>query len=148
MEHRGAVADVGTFLSAADAFVSNSFHEGWSVAASEAAWVGLPVVLSDTGGAAELTGPDGAYGILVPNPIGDPLRVDKRALDDPPRAAAAINEEALAEAILSVARNRERWRRRAPDIRTHARTNLAPGRIASSYADALLSLAHDARETT
>jgi glycosyltransferase involved in cell wall biosynthesis len=147
VEHRGAVADVGTFLSAADAFVSNSFHEGWSVAASEAAWVGLPVVLSETGGAAELTGPDGAFGILVPNPAGDPLRVDKRALVDPPPAAAAINEEALAEALLSVARDRERWRQRAPDIRTRARTTLAPDCIASSYADALLSLAHDARES-
>jgi hypothetical protein len=66
-------------------------------------------------------------------------------LDDPPSDAGSINEQALAEAMLSVARDQAGWRRRASDIRAHARATLAPHVIASSYADALRTLAHDAK---
>ena len=63
-QFRGAVRHIrdaraiGVPLAAADAFVSSSFYEGWSVAASEALWVGRPVVLTECGGAAELVGAD------------------------------------------------------------------------------------------
>ncbi|MDH3424449.1 MAG: glycosyltransferase, partial [Gemmatimonadota bacterium] len=75
---------VGTVLSAADGFVANSFYEGWSVAASEALWVGLPVVLSDVGGSAELVGSASERGLLIPNPSGDPLEVTQASVTRPP----------------------------------------------------------------
>src|SRR5688572_32156072 len=46
-------------LPISDAYVSNSFFEGWSVAASEALWLGLPLVLSECGGSRELIGAEG-----------------------------------------------------------------------------------------
>ena len=66
------VPHVGAILSAADVYVSNSFFEGWSLAASEAAWNGLPLVLSDCGSARQLVGDRGERGVIVPNPLGDP----------------------------------------------------------------------------
>jgi glycosyltransferase involved in cell wall biosynthesis len=63
-------------LAAADGFALDSFFEGWSLASMEALCAGLPVVLTDVGGAREQVGGDPARGYLVTNPIGDPLLVD------------------------------------------------------------------------
>jgi glycosyltransferase involved in cell wall biosynthesis len=63
-------------LAAADGFVLDSFFEGWPLASMEALHAGLPVVLSDMGGAREQVGDDPSRGYLVANPLGDPLRVD------------------------------------------------------------------------
>jgi glycosyltransferase involved in cell wall biosynthesis len=138
----GSVADVGTVLCAADAFVSASFHEGWSVAASEAAWVGRPLVLTDTGGSLELAGADGERGIVVPNPCGDPLTASPRTIVDPPTRAAAASEEALADAMLAVAGSRRAWAGRADEIRAHARVALSPRTFAARYLEVLRSAAH------
>lgn len=135
--HRPSVEAVGAVLSAADAYVSNSFYEGWSVAASEALWVGLPVVLSDCGGAAELVGADGARGVLVPNAVGDPLEVSPALLESPPPGPAADNVAALTRALLGVVDSRASWAGRAGEIRACARSALAPQRMASAYAEVL-----------
>src|SRR5690606_9092723 len=86
------LAHVGTLLAAADGFVSNSFFEGWSVAASEALWAGLPLVLSECGGSRELVGEGGARGHVVPSPAGDALAVGPDTMRAPPEAAAGVNE--------------------------------------------------------
>ena len=67
-------------LAAADGFVLDSFFEGWSLASMEALFAGLPVVLSEVGGAREQIGGDTARGYLVANPLGDPLRVNWEAV--------------------------------------------------------------------
>ena len=51
----GASADVGTWLAAADVFVSTSAHEGLSLAQIEALAAGLPVVATAAGGHEELS---------------------------------------------------------------------------------------------
>ena len=137
VRHVSTVPDVGRVLSAADAFVSNSFYEGWSVAASEAAWTGLPVVLSETGGAVELVGPDSARGVVVPNPCGDPLEVGQDPIARPPETAAAENESALAAALIGMARDRVHWEAKRDEILRHARTTLAPVAIGRRYLEAL-----------
>ena len=63
-------SDAVSLLRAADAFVLNSFFEGWPVAATEAAAAGLPLLLSDVGGAAELVARDQHRSILIPNATG------------------------------------------------------------------------------
>jgi glycosyltransferase involved in cell wall biosynthesis len=73
---RDHVAAPAELLAAADGFVLDSFFEGWSLASMEALYAGLPVVLSDVGGAREQIGEDPARGYLVANPLGDPLRVN------------------------------------------------------------------------
>lgn len=141
----GSVADVGTVLGAADALVSASFHEGWSVAASEAAWVGLPLVLTETGGSVELVGAHGERGFVVANPCGHPLEADPRTIVDPPRGAASASERALAEAMVAVARSRGAWAERAEEIRAHARTVLSPRIFAARYLEVLRSAARGER---
>lgn len=127
-------AHVGSLLSAADAYVSNSFFEGWSVAASEALWAGVPVVASECGGAWELVGEDGARGRVVPNPAGEPLAVGPDTLGAPPPEAARRNEAALADALLEVLEDRPAWAGAAAEIRAWALERLAPHRMAASYA--------------
>lgn len=63
-------------LAAADGFALDSFFEGWSLASMEALCAGLPVVLSEVGGAREQIANDSARGYLVTNPLGDPLKAD------------------------------------------------------------------------
>jgi glycosyltransferase involved in cell wall biosynthesis len=65
-----AESDARTLLAAADAFVLDSFFEGWPVAATEAAAMGLPLILSDVGGARELVQRDPANAVLIANPSG------------------------------------------------------------------------------
>jgi glycosyltransferase involved in cell wall biosynthesis len=69
-----------TLLAAADGFVLDSFFEGWSLASMEALFAGLPVVLSEVGGAREQIGKAPDRGYLVANPLGDPLAVNWESL--------------------------------------------------------------------
>jgi len=64
-------SDAATLLTAGDVFVLNSFFEGWPVAATEALAAGLPLVLSEVGGATELVSRDPQFSIMTPNPAGD-----------------------------------------------------------------------------
>jgi glycosyltransferase involved in cell wall biosynthesis len=73
---RDHLAAPARLLAAADGFVLDSFFEGWPLASMEALYAGLPVVLSDMGGAREQVGDDSSRGYLVANPLGDPLRVN------------------------------------------------------------------------
>ncbi|MGO4105351.1 glycosyltransferase family 4 protein [Leifsonia sp. YAF41] len=69
--HLLATSDARTLLAAADAFVLNSFFEGWPVAATEAWTAGLPLILSDVGGARELIARDPARSVLIANGAGE-----------------------------------------------------------------------------
>ena len=68
----GSQSDVRPFLSAANLFTLTSSSESFPVSSLEAMSMGLPVVLTDVGGAGEQT-VDGLSGLLVPP--GDESRV-------------------------------------------------------------------------
>lgn len=68
--HLLAESDARTLLAASDGFILNSFFEGWPVAATEAEAMGLPLILSDVGGARELVARDPDRSMVVPNPCG------------------------------------------------------------------------------
>ncbi|MDD4052659.1 MAG: glycosyltransferase, partial [candidate division Zixibacteria bacterium] len=57
--------DISTLLGAADVYVSSSLHEGFSIATVEAMASGLPVVVTDSGGPAEIVA-HGHTGLVVP----------------------------------------------------------------------------------
>jgi len=132
---------VGVVLAAADALVSSSFYEGWSVSASEALWVGTPVVLTDCGGARELVGPPGEQrGFVVANPLGDPLTASPELLTSPPPAALAEHRRELAAALARFAAGRPAEVAPEQEIRAWARRQLAPRRLAADYAHILRSV--------
>jgi glycosyltransferase involved in cell wall biosynthesis len=103
---RDHVATPAELLAAADGFVLDSFFEGWSLASMEALFAGLPVVLSDVGGAREQIGGDPARGYLVANPLGDPLSVDWDSVGTA-RFRAQVNRDELVSAMDRLAADRE-----------------------------------------
>ncbi|WP_168225717.1 glycosyltransferase family 4 protein [Pseudarthrobacter sp. NIBRBAC000502771] len=96
-------------LSAADGFVLNSFFEGWALASMEALMSGVPVVMSDVGGAREQLADKPKWGCLVSNPLGDPLVVDWKSMAAS-RFQRQQNREELIAAMLSFSRDRA-WSR-------------------------------------
>ena len=99
-------SDARLLLAGADAFVLDSFFEGWPVAATEAASAGLPLILADFGGARELVSADPDRSVLIPNACGTAESVSDRAVARGRRATRRQgNAVALAQAIDAVATN-------------------------------------------
>lgn len=97
-------SDAQELLTAADAFVLDSFFEGWPVAATEAAAFGLPLLLSDVGGARELVSRDPERSVLIPNATGDAgLVSDARVRSARRRSRRQSNTAALADAVDAIA---------------------------------------------
>jgi glycosyltransferase involved in cell wall biosynthesis len=116
---RGPCPDVSALLAAADAFVLDSFFEGWPLASMEALFAGLPVVLSDVGGAREQVGEDHRRGYVVGNPLGDPEVVDWAGMARA-RFTSQINRAALVEAMCRVIAERDRWRQARVDLKAES----------------------------
>ncbi|MBM7798501.1 glycosyltransferase involved in cell wall biosynthesis [Microlunatus panaciterrae] len=100
-------------LAASDAFILDSFFEGWPVAATEAAMAGLPLILSDVGGAVELVGVSGERGRLCENPAAPAESITladiRRARR---RAASQTNQPQIEQAVLDICREIDDWRAR------------------------------------
>lgn len=125
-------SDARTLLTAVDAFVLDSFFEGWPVAATEAAAFGLPLLLSDVGGARELVQRDAGRSVLIPNASGDASRVsDRRVRAARRRSRRQPNAAALRDAAHAITATvvRERAEGRPP----------AGGDAERSGVDAMLS---------
>ena len=123
-------------LAAADCFVLNSFFEGWPLASMEALSVGLPVIMSDVGGAREQVGDDGSRGYVVPNPIGDPELVSWKAAG---RLCfeTQINKNPLVNAMLSVIRDRVHWAQVRPRIAAASKQRFKASACAERHAHVL-----------
>lgn len=117
---RGHCANAPALLAAADAFVLDSFFEGWSLASMEALASGLPVVMSDVSGAREQLGRDGQRGYLVANPAGPPGSVDWRRIAEL-RFRPQPNRAELVAAMSALVRDGGTWRARRDRLRREAR---------------------------
>jgi glycosyltransferase involved in cell wall biosynthesis len=106
-------------LAAADAFVLDSFFEGWSMASMEAIFTGLPAILSEVGGAREQVGENGRRGLMVENPLGDAEAMDWRSITRV-RFRSQVNRSALVEAMCAVIAERDRWRNGREELRAEA----------------------------
>lgn len=92
-------SDARTLLAAGDVFILDSFFEGWPVAATEAAVAGLPLLLSDVGGARELVACD-PRSVLIPNACGPAGEVtDRRVAAARRRSRHQSNHDELIRAI-------------------------------------------------
>lgn len=144
---RGAVRfiaptpDPAFVFAASDAFVSNSFFEGWSLAATEALWMGRPVILSHCGGAREQTGEDGRLGYLVPNPGGDPATLALQQVQHPSAEVTTVNRNAMQLAVRTLIANRAHWASRSDEIAREARARWSSERMAAEYAAVLRAAA-------
>jgi glycosyltransferase involved in cell wall biosynthesis len=130
----------GALLAAADGFVLDSFFEGWSLASMEALAAGLPVVLSDVGGAREQVGTHGERGYLVTNPIGDPLNVDWRTIRTS-LYSEQPNRDELVAAMSAMIDAREHWLACRDELRAESATRFHPDRALSGHAAVLRSAA-------
>ena len=113
--HLLGTSDAATLLCAADAFVLNSFFEGWPLAATEAVAAGLPLVISETGGATELVQRAAVGSVLVSNASGPAAAVtDARTRAARWRAVHQSNAGEVADAVARVAATVRGTGRRAP----------------------------------
>ena len=103
---RDNLAAPAELLAAADGFVLDSFFEGWSLASTEALCAGVPVALSDVGGAREQIGDDAARGHLVASPLGDPLGVNWESIGAA-RFRVQVNQDELVKALEDLIANRK-----------------------------------------
>ncbi len=106
----GYFPNVESFYPIVDAFLLPSFIEGWSIAMNEAMYYEKPMILTDTGAAAQvIEGND--IGILVPNEYGDTVSLDSELLDRLAYETRNFKTSVdLSDAIESMANNREFWR--------------------------------------
>ena len=123
-------------LAAADCFVLNSFFEGWPLASMEALSAGLPVIISDVGGAREQVGDDGSRGYVVPNPAGDTTWVSWETAGRL-RFKTQHNKNALVDAMTSVVRDREHWARVRTKLATASKYRFSARTCAEQHANIL-----------
>lgn len=98
--------DAAALLTASDGFVLDSFFEGWPVATTEALAAGLPIVVSDTGGARELVARARPGSALIANPAGLAASVsDATVRRARRRARHQPNTDQLGKALRDMARS-------------------------------------------
>lgn len=136
---RGHCGNVPALLAAADGFVLDSFFEGWPLAPMEAMAAGVPVIMSDVGGAREQLGWAGDRGHLVPNPGGEPELVDWARMGDL-RLRPQPNRAELAGAMVSVVDRREYWAASRARLRETAAQMFPPELSARRHAEVLRSV--------
>lgn len=136
---RGHCPNPPALLAAADGFVLDSFYEGWSLASMEALASGVPVVLSDVGGAREqLAG--GRFGYLVANPSGADDLAD-RDLINSLRFRDQPNRRELAAAMSAVIRDWQHWTAQRHRLRGEALARFSPDDCLAGHANVLRSVA-------
>jgi glycosyltransferase involved in cell wall biosynthesis len=128
-------------LAAADGFVLDSFFEGWSLASMEALYAGIPVVLSEVGGAHEQVGENEERGHVIPNPLGDPLRVNWKTMREV-RFARQTNRAALVEAMSSLITERASWLNRRQQLINESATRFHPDMCLRNHAQVLNAAVH------
>jgi glycosyltransferase involved in cell wall biosynthesis len=105
----GYADNVGNLFAMADAFLLPSFVEGWSIAMNEAMAFGKPLLLTDTGGAAEVIENDD-IGILLPTEYGSVTELHGESLDELAYRTSDFRiADELAAAMEKFADNRAHW---------------------------------------
>lgn len=136
---RGNAARVDVLFAAADAFVLDSFFEGWSLASMEALGMGVPSLLSDVGGAREQLRGGPARGTLISNPMGDPLLVGWESMARS-RYTRQANHDELIQALLDFVDGATPWASRA-EIASDARKRFSADACLSSHAEVVRRVA-------
>ena len=133
---RGDTSSPNVLLAAADAFVMDSFFEGWSLAAMDAVYAGVPLVVAEVAGASEQVGSRGERGIMVQNPAGHTGLV---GWDEMRKVAYGrqANTEALGAALVETHSRRHEWLPRRSELQRHARSQFPVADLVGSHAAVL-----------
>jgi glycosyltransferase involved in cell wall biosynthesis len=125
-------------LAAADAFVLDSFFEaGFVLAAMEALYAGVPVLISDVAGAREQM-EEGRSGYLVANPLGDPLGVTWETVGAHAYRVQENHDE-LVTAMKRVIDERVEWAARRGELTKWATDRFGADRSLALHAKAILA---------
>ena len=95
-----------------DCFVLPSFFEGCSIAALEAMYLGLPLILSDVGAARDLI-ENGDIGIIIPNAFSNIDDISYSDIMSEGKSSFLNNVDALVNAMIMIGKDRQGWRLRA-----------------------------------
>ena len=134
---RDHISDPGKLLAAGDGFVLNSFFEGWSLASMEALYAGLPVVLSEVGGALDQVGGRRTpRGLVVNNPLGDPLQVGWESMRAA-RFVKQINRQDLVAAMSVLVEERGHWARMRKELAAESAHRFGLDATVRAHASAL-----------
>ncbi|MCW2284514.1 glycosyltransferase involved in cell wall biosynthesis [Rhodoblastus acidophilus] len=107
----GHFPEVAPLHAISDAFLLPSLIEGWSIAMNEAMFFGKPLLMTDTGGAADVI-EGGDIGILLPNEYGETGALYSELLDDIAYNRRSFRTAAhLAQGMMSFFKNAEHWKR-------------------------------------
>jgi glycosyltransferase involved in cell wall biosynthesis len=127
-------------LHAADCFLLPSLVEGWSIAAMEAMYAGIPLILSDVGSARAVIR-DGDIGRIVPNRFPDLARLDMDVVRrEHIGSGRHDNLDELVDAMLAICEDREGWRRRAAAGRERVVREYSSAKMGEAYAAAFREL--------
>ena len=100
--------ELGRHYAQSHAFLLPSVYEGYSISALEAATYGLPLVMTDVGGARDLI-VDGDCGILLPAIVNDLAGCTQQTIEAVGLADYHASSRALIDAMVSIAEDRNRW---------------------------------------
>jgi glycosyltransferase involved in cell wall biosynthesis len=104
----GYIKEVVDLYRLSDAFLLPSIVEGWSIAMTEALFFGLPLILTDVGGAKEVLEKPG-IGLLVSNSFGEITSLTNENLGIYTREESPSNLEELMQAMEDVLTRPEYW---------------------------------------
>jgi glycosyltransferase involved in cell wall biosynthesis len=105
----GFIRPVADLYRLADAFLLPSIVEGWSMAMTEAMYFGLPMVLTDVGGARDVLDKPG-MGVLVSNSFGEVTALSGENLGQYTEAPSPSNLDELCEAMQDMMSRYDDWR--------------------------------------
>ncbi len=124
--------DLYGLMDASDVFIIDSYYEGWSMAATEALYCGLPLIHSECGSGIELTA-GGFNGILIDNPIRNIEHYSYVELYDLMHAGINENIMQLADAMIKMYRHKNEWRKRRKAIMDYAENHFSVRKMIYEY---------------
>ena len=136
----GQCNEISCLLDAIDAVIIGSYYEGWSMAATEALYKGLPIIHADCGSGEELVA-GGRNGYLTGMVLKNMLEMTSIQLNDAMQAGINENIEETATAILELIENRDCWAERKTEIRQYARQNFSTDKMIERYLEVYRSVA-------
>lgn len=124
--------EIGSLLNMSDVFILDSYFEGWSIAATEAVFAGIPLIHSDCGSGKELIS-NGENGILVSNPENniDDISVEQ-LMRDINRNVADNNNEVV-QAMNKMIQDIDFWKSKREEIKFYSYTKFNEQKMIDQY---------------